>query len=282
MKLSIITINKDNSAGLEKTIQTVVEQTFDDFEYIVIDGASSDGSVEIIKKHADKITFWVSEPDAGIYNAMNKGIKKAQGDYCLFLNSGDFLVNSNTLKNVFEEIKNYPESDVYYSDYIKQYSKQNNTIGFVPKVLNIEYLLLHTLNHQNTLIKKELFLIHGLYNENLKIVSDWEFLLSEFWIHKSRFTYIKTHIAIYDKNGISMIQEKKTPIERRTILNNMFKELSPVILDYVNYKSNLSDIICLNIQQRQGLGLRFILRCIKNWFFRIKNTKPSIVTLLVH
>ncbi|MDR2910496.1 MAG: glycosyltransferase [Bacteroidales bacterium] len=95
MKLSIITINLNNVAGLQKTIESVVKQTFTDYEYIVIDGGSTDGSADIIKQHANKITYWVSEPDKGIYNAMNKGIRVAKGEYCLFLNSGDWLINSN-------------------------------------------------------------------------------------------------------------------------------------------------------------------------------------------
>jgi glycosyltransferase involved in cell wall biosynthesis len=269
MKLSIITINKDNARGLEKTIQSVVEQTFDDFEYIVLDGASSDGSVEIIKKYADKITYWVSEPDSGIYNAMNKGIRKAQGDYCLFLNSGDVLISPNTLKDVFEEIGNCPESDIYYSDH----QNRDNTTALFPRVLKIEFLILYSISHPNSIIKKKLFLNHGFYNENFKIVSDWAFFLSEFWIHKSKFTYIKTHIALFDTNGISSTQVEKNCIERELVLNNMFKELSPLMLDYVNYKLNLPHTIYFNIQQRQGLGLKFILNCIKHWLFRIKKCK---------
>ena len=89
MKLSIITINRNNAAGLRRTIESVVSQTYTEFEYIIIDGASTDESVDVIKEYADKITFWVSEPDNGIYNAMNKGILKAKGEYLLFLNSGD-------------------------------------------------------------------------------------------------------------------------------------------------------------------------------------------------
>ena len=102
-KLSIITINRNNSAGLHKTIESVVSQTFTDYEYIIIDGASTDGSVDIIKQYANKITSWVSEPDKGIYNAMNKGILKATGEYLLFLNSGDSLHTYNVLNEIFRK-----------------------------------------------------------------------------------------------------------------------------------------------------------------------------------
>ncbi len=91
MKLSIITVNLNNKDGLQKTIDSVISQTFKDFEWIVIDGGSTDGSKELIEKYSDYISYWVSEPDKGIYNAMNKGIKVAKGDYLEFLNSGDIF-----------------------------------------------------------------------------------------------------------------------------------------------------------------------------------------------
>ena len=94
MKLSIITINYNNCDGLRKTIESVIAQTTRDFEYIVIDGGSTDGSVDVIKEYADYIDYWVSEPDKGIYNAMNKGTRAAHGDFLLFLNSS--FIRSST------------------------------------------------------------------------------------------------------------------------------------------------------------------------------------------
>ena len=98
MKYSIITVNYNNKEGLRKTIESVISQTFRDFEYIVIDGGSSDGSAELLKEYSDKITYWVSEPDKGIYNGMNKGIAKATGDYLNFMNSGDCFYDQQVLK----------------------------------------------------------------------------------------------------------------------------------------------------------------------------------------
>ena len=96
-QISIITINYNNASGLEKTIRSVVEQTYNEYEYIIIDGASSDKSKEVIQEYQRYIDFWCSEKDSGIYNAMNKGIQKASGEYLLFLNSGDVLNNSAVL-----------------------------------------------------------------------------------------------------------------------------------------------------------------------------------------
>ena len=98
-ELSIITINLNNCAGLQKTLDSVFAQTFTDYEYLVIDGGSTDGSAELIKKQENKFVYCVSEKDNGIYHAMNKGIRKATGDYLLFLNSGDYLVNDEVLSN---------------------------------------------------------------------------------------------------------------------------------------------------------------------------------------
>ena len=93
MKLSIITINYNNCSGLEKTIQSVIKQSFTDYEWIVVDGGSTDGSKELLEKYQNHFAFWVSEPDNGIYHAMNKEMQKATGDFCLYINSDDYLID---------------------------------------------------------------------------------------------------------------------------------------------------------------------------------------------
>lgn len=103
MKLSIITINLNNKNGLSETISSVIAQTFTDYEYIIIDGQSTDGSLEVIKQNANHINQWISENDHGIYNAMNKGLNLAKGEYCLFLNSGDSLYDSDVLQVLFSQ-----------------------------------------------------------------------------------------------------------------------------------------------------------------------------------
>ena len=100
MKYSIITVNYNNKEGLRKTIESVVRQTYRDFEFIVIDGGSTDGSTDILKEYDEQINYWVSEKDSGIYNAMNKGIKKSIGDYLIFMNSGDCFYQNDVLETV--------------------------------------------------------------------------------------------------------------------------------------------------------------------------------------
>ena len=115
MTLSIITINFNNVAGLKRTVDSVLHQTADDFEYIIIDGASTDGSREFIESCSSKLAYWVSEKDNGVYHAMNKGIGHARGDYLLFLNSGDYLNDAEVLARVF----NRPlQEDIIYGDII--------------------------------------------------------------------------------------------------------------------------------------------------------------------
>ena len=122
MILSIITINRNNAAGLEKTMRSVASQIGGDFEYVVIDGASTDGSVEVI--HSCEATFgermkWISEPDKGIYNAMNKGIGMATGDYLQFLNSGDTLVSDDVTKRMTEALKSKAYPSLLYGNMLK-------------------------------------------------------------------------------------------------------------------------------------------------------------------
>ena len=100
MKFSIITVNFNNKEGLHNTIKSVINQTFRDFEYIVIDGGSTDGSIDILKKYDKYINYWISEKDSGIYNAMNKGISKANGEYLNFMNSGDCFYALDVLEKV--------------------------------------------------------------------------------------------------------------------------------------------------------------------------------------
>jgi glycosyltransferase involved in cell wall biosynthesis len=267
MKLSIITINRNNAAGLEKTIQSVVIQTFSDFEYIVIDGASDDGSVEVIKKYADKITYWVSESDTGIYNAMNKGIKAAHGDFCLFLNSADCLINEKTLQNVFDEIAGLDEADIYYSDLVKD----DYSMIIFPKNLNINNLIDGTVNHQNSLIKYDLFTKYGYYNESLSIASDWEYFLKGYWIYKIKFLHIDTCIAIFNQDGISLNKYKERIIEDEKVIQNVFGELSNSIIELKRYR----DTSYVDIISNWGYSflLEFILKTYRFFARRILNKK---------
>ena len=222
-KLSIITINYNNLEGLKKTVSSVVDQTYQEFEYIVIDGESTDGSKAYLESQSDAIDIWVSEPDNGIYNAMNKGIMKASGAYLLFLNSGDHLFDDEVLNNNIQYIQKY---DLIYFD-LQMISATSTKIASYPDSLRFSDLYFGSLPHPATFIKKTLFEKVGLYDENLKIVSDWKFFILA--LFKYHCTYIKINgtLTTFYSDGIS--SSKDNSLERSQVAEECFKEF---ILDY--------------------------------------------------
>jgi glycosyltransferase involved in cell wall biosynthesis len=224
-KLSIITINLNNAAGLEKTIESVINQTFRDFEFIIIDGGSTDNSFDIIQKYERKITYWASEQDKGIYNAMNKGIEKANGVFLQFLNSGDTLIDYDILKKVFQ----MPiHGEILYGDRFI-FRKNRKEISYYPdeNSLSVRYLTKTSLCHQSMFFKRDLFTRIGLYSENLIYAADWEFYLKALIIFKFSFQKIDYPIINFDMNGISNIKKfwDKMIEEREKILNANYKYL---------------------------------------------------------
>ena len=215
-KLSIITINKNNATGLKKTCISVITQTYTDFEWIVIDGASDDGSVEIINKYEDKISYWVSEPDMGIYNAMNKGINHATGEYLLFLNSGDYLIHQWTLETIINEINDIKYGDVYYSDVLGD----NYFLYKTKKDINIDFFIKNNLNHQNCLIKRSLF-DKELYSENYKIISDNLFFIRMLINYNIVFSYLANPISFINGNGFSSNNKSLLRTEKLLILKDL-------------------------------------------------------------
>ena len=166
-------------------MQSVVNQNYSDFEYIIIDGGSSDNSVDVINKYSDKIDYWVSEPDKGIYNAMNKGIQQAHGEYLLFLNSGDELLGPDSLSSINNFLK---VEDIIYTNLIIKDS-QSEYVRKYPEKLSFNYFLSDSLPHPATFIKKSLFERLGNYYEDLKICSDWAFFINAICKYNATFKY---------------------------------------------------------------------------------------------
>ena len=196
--ISIITINRNNKSGLKKTINSVINQSYKWFEFIVIDGNSDDGSKEIINQHTHHITYSISEPDTGIYNAMNKGIAKANGKYLLFLNSGDYLVDGSVLQQV---VTRFDETSIIYGDMVID---NNNQLEYATSAspLLFEEMIRGTLWHPVSFIKKELFNIYGLYNESYKIVSDYDFFINTIYVKKVSIKHISVYVTVFNTNGI--------------------------------------------------------------------------------
>ncbi len=219
-KLSIITINLNNSFGLLKTIKSVVGQTYPNFEYIIVDGASTDTSIKTIQQfNSSSIQqfSWISETDSGVYEAMNKGIRMAKGEYLLFLNSGDFLVNKNVLSKVFSENKT---SDILCGRCnISEKGKIIHTTN-PPNVHTFSTYFNGTINHQSTFIKRSLFKNFGFYREDFKYNSDWEFWIRTIILNNCTTEKIDIVICEYNLDGISSKQNNT---------ESYFKEIKNVL-----------------------------------------------------
>ena len=223
MKLSIITINYNNLDGLKKTIESVVNQTWREFEYIVIDGGSSDGSAEYLESQNENINYWVSEPDKGIYNAMNKGILKATGEYLLFLNSGDHFYSSEVLGLNQKSLNLY---DIIYFN-LHVVDKNKNFVKNYPDELLFSYFIEDSLPHPSTMIKAGLFSTIGLYDENLTIVSDWKFFIVALFKYNCTYLMVNQTLSVFYLDGISsdFTNQEIQFNEREEVLNSDFKNL---------------------------------------------------------
>lgn len=213
MKLSIITINYNNSDGLRNTIQSIISQTYTDFEYLVIDGNSADESKNIIEKYTDRIDYWVSEPDNGVYNAMNKGIIKARGEYLLFINSGDTLYDDAVLEKVFSH---NPDKDLVYGDLHRVFPDGRTDIAAMPDHVDINHMFTSTLCHPVTFIKRDLFQKYGLYREDLKIVSDWAFFFKVIVFGRVSQQHLPILISTFTMDGMSSSPENESIITSET------------------------------------------------------------------
>lgn len=228
MKLSIVTINYNDADGLKRTIDSVISQTFRDYEWIVVDGGSSDGSRELIEQKSTFFTYWVSETDQGIYNAMNKGIDHANGEWILFLNSGDWLYADDVLDRVFS--KEY-SSDVLYGDVMYHWpDARGMELEQKPDNISLYYFYEHTLCHQSTFYKKDIFANHR-YNEDYKICSDWA-LFIRLIIEGYTFEHLSFCISNFDQSGISSRLTSEHSTERNLVISeNIPPHIIPDIME---------------------------------------------------
>lgn len=237
MKLSIITINYNNLQGLKKTFQSVVSQTWQEFEWIVIDGGSTDGSKDFIEEHQDKFSYWVSELDDGIYNAMNKGIVHAHGDWLQFINSGDGFVNDSVLEKVMPLNVN---ADIVYGDTILVENGKQTSIKRYSSPLHFSQLYWESISHDSTFIRKSL-LFDRKYNEDNQIVSDWEFFLEQA-LKNVEFFHLDFPICFFDLSGISSTEREQVLKERDYVI----KKIVPLciqedMIDIDHYKIAFAD-----------------------------------------
>ena len=266
MKLSIITINWNNARGLEKTLQSVAFQTFKEFEYVVVDGASTEGSVEIIKKYESKFAHlrWVSEPDTGIYNAMNKGIRMASCDYIQILNSADCLASSDVTERMLGALEMAGNPSILYGNMVKCFPDGRQIVDkcFAGQEITMLGMYSGTLNHDPAFIRRDLFVKYGYYDENLKIVSDWKWYLQAIIFGGEKPQYVDIDVTLFDMTGISESVGSRERIceERESVLKAMIP--SGYLRDYECYSD---DIYLMRRVHRHPWAfkmVRFIERCL--------------------
>lgn len=267
MRFSIITINFNNSEGLRRTIESVVCQIYHDYEYIVIDGGSTDESVSVIKSFSERIDYWVSEKDNGIYHAMNKGVAQAHGDFCIFMNSGDCFYNEEVLEH-FADFKK--EDDIVVGKLISNKTGQDLFTPPLQKI-SLYYLYSGTVPHQSSFIRTELLRLFP-YDESLKIVSDWKFFVQAIIINDCSVRYVDDYVAVFDLEGISTSNPDNMWIEKEQVLLSFFPPR--VIEDYKNMKASecLTQTLTPLLRQHYGID-KFIYRVCRMILKHIKNRK---------
>lgn len=234
MLLSVITVNYNNKEGLINTAKSIVNQTNSCYEWIVIDGGSDDGSFEVIKQYSDRLAYWCSEKDAGVYDAMNKGVGIAKGDFVIFMNSGDMFASEDVVEKFAEQDL---ESDIIYGDVVYVKPEGNQKIVY-PDVLPYDRFPKSTINHQSTFIRRSLA-ERFPYDMNYRLAAD-----RKFWVQAlysgAVFAHMNYVVALYDYTGMSSVQSVAVEDECKRI----YKEVVPVgmrmILDELEEKRFIS------------------------------------------
>ena len=259
MKISIITVCFNSARTIRQTIESVVKQTYDNIEYIIIDGGSTDGTVDIIKKYENNINYWISETDKGIYDAMNKGIDKANGDIIGIINSDDWYTDNNVIKEVIEAF-NKNNVDIIHGNLIYVNEIKNERFRILPdlKVENIYRKMVF--NHPTCFIKRNVYKRFGTFDLRYNITADYELLL-RFYTHMnaSRFFYLDKDMVCFRYGGIRTKNIYLTLLETykvSTLYGN--SKFIAIIIFFKNLlKSNLKSIF-------QQLKLDFLISFYRN------------------
>lgn len=274
MKLSIVTINYNNAEGLRKTLESVAAQTYWDIEHIIIDGASTDGSVDAIKEYVlatencatsecghpffRHSVRWLSEKDNGIYHAMNKGIRKASGSYIQILNSGDVLAANDVTERMVLETERLEYPAIVYGNMIRNYGNgklRRDTAkakGFSREMeWTMDDFIKGTVNHDPTYIRRDLYEKYGLYDETLKITSDWKWFVNAVVFGGEKLYYVPIDVTIFDTTGISETNLAAREDERRAELEKLLP--AAILKDYDNYHFPISQINRLKKHHLWGL-----------------------------
>lgn len=248
MKISIITVCKNPGDALKKTVESVLAQSYTDIEYIIIDSASTDGTVEYLeeinspgfqppslsKREGPGGSFkFLSEPDTGIYNAMNKGAGLATGEIIYFLNAGDMLFGDDVIENVANEFvqsgADFIYTDIFYEDGNSGYVKKFNRVDRY-------FLIRDCISHQSSFYKRDIFEMIGNFDESYKLAADYDFLLAIWNDNKIQKKYFNIVAAFYDLKGVSSFSRKDVIEERKSIQEKRFSLTERVVYGWFFYQ----------------------------------------------
>jgi len=291
-KLSIITINYNNASGLQKTMESVLTQTSRDFEYIIIDGDSTDRSVDVIKRliqSTNQPINFISEPDSGIYNAMNKGIRMAKGEYIQFLNSGDFLAASDVTARMLTSL--FPSQTKFQHKFLSPLEKVSaswrrieveegvgvksdilvgNVISIRPdgkvryeknnEKVSLMTFYRGTIEHTSAYIRRVLFDQYGLYDENLNIASDWKWYMNVAGLNNAKVSFTEIYVTYFDITGISSTNKQLDKEERRKVLEELIP--APILADYDHYAFDIDQMERIKRYPALYRIVWFIERCL--------------------
>jgi len=254
-KVSVVTINLNMRDDLEATIKSVIGQTYSNLEYLVIDGASTDGSVEVIRGHANRIHRWVSEPDLGLYDAMNKGTREASGEWVIFMNAGDEFYDSSAIADVFREI--HSDADLIYGHSVRRYAREKVervVRAELPGVLGLRM----NCSHQS-LFSRRSILMERPFSVGL-MAADYEFLV-RMHVEGKRFKMVDRVVGININGGISDRKRLRSLSERGRIATR-YGLMTP--LGALSYAGMASRAVI-------GPYIKFVLpRPVTGWLLRHK------------
>lgn len=277
MILSIITINKNNAIGLKKTLNSVCSQSESQIEHIIIDGDSSDNSVGVIQHYISQLgnqVKWISEPDSGIFNAMNKGISMASGQYVQFLNSGDCLADNDVTRKMISILEKEGYPPILYGNMLKDMpdGKVLRDRCFAGQDISFLGFYTGTLNHSPAYIKRNLFEKYGMYDETLKIVSDWKWYLQAIILGEEKPVYTDIDVTLFDMTGISETNKELDKEERKQVLSTLIP--APILTDYDQWAFPIEQMKRLKRHPWAYKIVWFLERCLfkfEKWSIKRKN-----------
>lgn len=257
MKISIITINYNNKFGLKKTIDSILCQTDQNFEFIIIDGDSTDGSKNLFREVTIKRKIIVSEPDNGIFNAMNKGVKLAHGEYILFLNSGDSLADKSVIRDINSSELLNQSIDIVTGDTICEKDGKFDHLWPAPDFVTINTFYSGSLCHQSTFIHRQL-LIKYPYIESNRFCSDRLHFMKVFGFGEATYKTYHRNISRFDCSGISSSKDNEQ--KKNEEIRKNFENILPraFLLDYDIYIGERTELEILICNHRNNLLIKII------------------------